>query len=98
MKLKPTAIGIALGLLCAIYMVLLTYYPAFSEVVFGEKKGLGWIRLMEDLYPQYNSLTWYAPLVGAAMGFLDGFIGGLLFGLLYNNFSRFFEKSAKKKK
>lgn len=88
MKFKPLSVALALGVLCAVYMLVVTYYPVVSEAVLGAPKGAGLRGLMENLYPYYQYGTWYAPLLGIVYGFIDGFIFGILFGWLYNAFAK----------
>lgn len=84
MKIRPLALGLAMGVLCVIYMVLVTIYPWFSETVFGTVQGVGLKALMQDIYPYYGNGTWYANYVGIIFGFIDGFIFGIVLGGIYN--------------
>lgn len=84
MKIRPLALGLAMGILCVIYMVFITIYPWFSETVFGTVQGVGLKALMQDIYPYYGGGTWYANYVGIVFGFIDGFVCGMVLGGLYN--------------
>ena len=83
MKLKPLALGLTMGTLCALYMLMVTIYPMFSESVFGTVQGEALRALMYDIYPYYGGGTWYASYVGIIFGFIDGFVFGAVFGWLY---------------
>jgi len=84
MKVKPLAVAFALGIMGAIFMLVVTYYPVLSESVMGMTKGGALRAIMEDIYPFYDHVTWYAPLLGAAYGFTDAFFFGLITAWLYN--------------
>jgi len=84
MKAKPLAAGLALGIMGIIYMIVVTYYPTLSTLVLGETKGEVLRAIMEDVYPYYDHMTWYAPILGGVYGFIDAFFFGLIFAGLYN--------------
>ena len=75
--------GIALGIICSVYMVLLVAMAAF----FG-----GWgqtmINIIGSLYRGFD-VSARGAVIGAMWAFADGFIGGYLFALVYNFLSRF---------
>ena len=84
MRLRPLALGLAMAILGALFMLVVTYYPAMSEAVLGEMKGESMRTLMLDIYPFYDIQTWYGVVLGVVFGFLDGLVFGLLLGWLYN--------------
>ena len=84
MKVKTLSVAFALGIMGAIFMLVVTYYPILSESVMGMTKGGALRAIMEDIYPYYDHATWYAPLLGAAYGFTDAFFFGLITAWLYN--------------
>lgn len=88
MRLKPLSLGVALGLMGLLYMLLVTFYPQLSELVFGVPYGQTARQFMMDLYPYYEHYTWYGVLLGLVYGFIDGFVFGALLGLLYNGVAK----------
>ena len=78
MKLKPLALGLTLGILSAIAIAFVTYYPEFTSY------GSGMRELLVDSYPYYDYSVWYKVLAGVGLGFLDGFIGGIIIAWVYN--------------
>ncbi len=98
MKLKPLALGLATGILCALYMLVVAVYPAVSEALFGSVQGESLKALMEDIYPYYGDGVWYDTYVGIVFGFIDGFVLGVVFGGLYNWVAGGEKKGRKKRK
>ena len=88
MKLKSFALGLALGVLGAVSMLLVTYYPELSNAVLGETKGLMLRSFMVDTYPGYDPYTALGVVLGVVYGFLDGLIFGVILGGIYNLFNR----------
>ena len=84
MRLKPLALGLALGLLGALFMLVITFYPPIAEAVLGASYGEGWRAIMMDTYPYYDFATWYGVILGIVFGFVDAFVFGALLGFLYN--------------
>ena len=84
MKLHSLKLALTLGILCALYMLCLSFYPWFTETVFGTRQGGSLIFVVQDWYPFYSNGTWYGILIGTAYGFVEGFVFGGLTGLLYN--------------
>lgn len=84
MKLNAVKLGLTAGILWALCMLALTYYPELSLKVIGVVKGEALRAFLEDSYPWYDHTTWYAPLVGVGWGFVDGFFHAVIFGWLYN--------------
>ena len=79
-KLSPNALGIAIGVLWALYVVFCGITAMF-----------GWgVALVDTLSSLYIG---YAPsIVGAAIGaiwaFVDGYIAGVVIGWIYNRLTR----------
>lgn len=86
MKLNSLKLGLAMGVLWAVCVLLMSFYPWFSETVFGMVKGQGWVELMEGMYPWYTNDTAVGIILGVVFGFIDGFVFAFLLGWLYNLF------------
>ena len=80
MKLKPLALGLTFGILSAIAIAFVSYYPEFTSY------GSGMRELIVDSYPYYDYSVWYKVLAGVGIGFLDGFFGGIIIAWVYNLF------------
>ena len=79
-KLNPNAMGLALGLLCAVSMVIFSLWVIFVG------KGQEFVALTASFYLGYST-TIPGMFLGMFYGFIDGFIGGYVFAWLYNKFS-----------
>ena len=87
MKLKPLSLGLALGILGALSMLVITYYPLLTEQIFNGSSHGGSMRfIMKDLYPWYAEAPYYKVLLGLVYGFIDGFLFGVVLAWLYNAF------------
>lgn len=78
MKIRPLALGIALGAVWGVSLFLTTlvsYFTGYGEVFLNVMAG--------SIYPGY-SITPKGSLIGLFFGFLDGVIGGGAVGLIYN--------------
>ncbi len=78
--------GLTFGVVWALAILGLTYYPAISESLFGVAHGQMMLDLMVDAYPYYTGATFLNTLVGMAIGFVDAFILGVLGKWLYTSF------------
>ena len=76
-RLNPKALGLALGILCAAFMVL------FSLWVILVGTGQEFISFVASFYFGYST-TITGMLLGAIYGFIDGFVGGFVLAWLYN--------------
>jgi hypothetical protein len=78
MKLRPLALGIALGIVWGGSIFITTWLSYFT--------GYGRLFLQtmgESIYPGY-SITPSGSFLGFMYGFLDGLISATLIGLIYN--------------
>ncbi len=78
MKLKPLALGVAIGILwggCIFLTTLLSVYAGYGTA-FLEALPL-------SIYPGYK-ITLVGSFVGLVYGFFDGFVCGVIFGWIYN--------------
>jgi hypothetical protein len=78
MKLKPFALGIALGLVWGVALFITTWLSIYTG--YG-KSFLEAIPL--SLYPGY-CISPLGSLLGLVYGFLDGLISGTITGWIYN--------------
>jgi len=81
MKLKPLALGMALGTVWGVSLFLTTwisYYSGYGRLFLQA--------LAESIYPGY-SITPAGSFIGLAYGFADGLISGFLIGWIYNKIS-----------
>lgn len=80
MKLKPTALGLALGVFWSVSILLLSLL-SYQFGIWQEA-----LSFLSSLY-LYYSLTVSGVLFGMLIGFIDGFICGWIVGMLYNKFA-----------
>jgi len=79
MSLNKTALGLALGVLCAGALLLVTVWSTY----FGGGEHL---EMLKRFYIGY-SVSLGGALLGAVYGFIDGFLGGWILAWLYNRFA-----------
>lgn len=85
MKLKPLAFALAAGILWAVCVLFVTYYPDVTgNLSFMNQQGHVMRFMMYDMYPVYDGRTLWTQLFGIVVGFVDGFVGAYIFALLYN--------------
>jgi len=78
MKLKPLALGVALGILwggCILLTTILNVYTGYGKAFLEA--------LPESIYPGY-SITLAGSFFGLIYGFFDGLISGVIVGWVYN--------------
>jgi len=78
MRLRPMALGTALGLVWGVSIFVTTwvsYYTGYATLFLQTMAG--------SIYPGY-SITPAGSFLGFIYGFLDGFIGGAAIAWLYN--------------
>ncbi len=80
MSLNPQALGLAFGVLTAVWFFALGIAATF----FGWGNEL--IDLVGTLYVGYTA-TVIGAVIGAVWGFVEGFVCGFLAAWLYNKFS-----------
>lgn len=82
MKLKPSALGISLGLVWGVSLFLTTWLSFFT--------GYGKLFLevlAQSIYPGYT-ISPLGSFLGLAYGFLDGFVSATLIAMIYNRLIR----------
>ena len=82
MKLKPVALGVALGLIWGgilFVTTLLSYFTGYARMFLEVLPG--------SIYPGY-SISPIGSVLGFFYGFVDLGVGGLLFGWIYNRLPR----------
>ena len=77
MKLKPTALGIAGGILWGAGLMIMTWVAMGTGYT---QKLLNGIAIV---YPGY-SISFTGSLIGLILGFVDAFVGLYILALLYN--------------
>jgi hypothetical protein len=81
MKLRPLALGLAIGVFWGVMMFLMTwvsYYTGYAEL---------FLKAFTQIYPGYTVTPAGSALV-LVYGFIDGFVFGAGIGWLYNRFSK----------
>ena len=81
MKLKPLALGLAIGAFWGAMMFLTTWVSIYT----GYAKQF--LEIFTGIYPGY-SVTPLGSLLVLPYGFIDGFVFGAGIGWLYNRFSK----------
>lgn len=84
MKLKPVALGIALGIVWGVSLFLTTWVSYLSEAGYAR---LFLQTLAGSIYPGY-SITPAGSILGLVYGFIDGLVGGWVIGWIYNRISK----------
>ncbi len=82
MKLKPLALGVALGLVwggALFFTTWISYRTGYGRLFLQA--------LAESIYPGY-SITPAGSFLGLVYGFLDGLTSGFLIGWIYNKIAR----------
>ncbi len=83
MRLVSSALALAVGIVCAIAILLV------GLVSMGSDYGDGFLDSAASLYPGYaNDGSFGDVVVGALYGLLGGAICGFLFAALYNKLTR----------
>jgi hypothetical protein len=75
-NLKPLALGVAIGVLWAVYMFILAIMAMFGW-------GNAMVDIVASLYIGYGASI-VGAVVGAVWGFVDGFILGFAVAWIYN--------------
>jgi hypothetical protein len=81
MKLKPIALGLALGIIWALCVFVATLWTLITC------SGGQHLCLLSLFYLGY-SVSVAGAFIGLVWGFIDGFIAGLVLALLYNLFAK----------
>lgn len=79
-KCSPNALGIAIGILWAFYVVF-----CGITAIFGW--GLALVHTLASLYIGYGPSI-LGALIGAVWAFLDGYIAGFVIAWLYNRLAK----------
>jgi hypothetical protein len=80
MKLRPLALGLAIGVFWGAMMFLTTWLSIFTGY------ASGFLEIFTGIYPGY-SVSPVGSLIVLPYGFVDGFVFGAVVGWLYNKFS-----------
>jgi len=76
-RLNALKLGLAMGILCAVSMILFSLWVIFVGT------GAEWISMIAQFYFGYST-TVSGILLGAVYGFIDGFVGGFVLAWIYN--------------
>lgn len=79
MRLKPLALGLALGVFWGFWMLLM------GLLAYHFSYGRPFVEAMGTLYLGYEPSI-MGSLIGGIIGFVDAFIAGLIVAWLYNGF------------
>lgn len=82
MRLKPVALGVALGLVWGGSLFITTWvscYTGYGKLFLQVLAG--------SIYPGY-SITPFGSFLGLVYGFIDGLVGGILIGWIYNKIAK----------
>jgi len=75
-KFSPNALGIAIGVLWAAYVLFCGITAMFGW-------GIALVDVISSLYVGYGPSV-LGAFIGAVWGFVDGYIAGVVIALLYN--------------
>lgn len=79
-RLAPNALGIAVGVLWAVYVFL-----GGIIAIFGW--GTELVEVISSLYIGYEASV-LGAIIGGIWGFIDGYIAGVVIGWLYNRLAK----------
>ena len=79
-KLSPNSLGIAIGVLFAVYVFL-----CGITAIFGW--GTALVDAISSLYIGYGP-SFPGAIIGALWAFVDGYIAGLVIALIYNKLAK----------
>lgn len=75
--LNAPKFGLALGIMCALWMLIIGITATYAGY------GTEIVKVLGSIYIGYD-LTLIGAIVGGVWGFLDGLIGGFIFAWIYN--------------
>jgi hypothetical protein len=75
-KLQPVALGVAIGVLWAIYIFFAAIFAMFGW-------GVAVVETMASFYIGYAA-TFLGAIIGAIWAFVDGFVAGVVIAWIYN--------------
>jgi hypothetical protein len=82
MKLRPVALGVALGAVWGVSLFITTwisYYTGYGRLFLEV--------LAQSIYPGYT-ITPFGSFLGLLYGFADGFVSAALIGYIYNKLEK----------
>ena len=79
-RLSPNALGVAIGVLWAVYVLSVGITAMFGW-------GTALVSAISSLYIGYGPSI-LGAVIGALWGFVDGYIAGLVIGWLYNKLAK----------
>ena len=75
-KIQPLPLGIAIGVLWAIYVFCLAIFAMFHW-------GTAMVAVLGSLYIGYDASI-LGAIIGAVWAFIDGLVAGVIVGWIYN--------------
>jgi len=75
-KIQPVALGVAIGVLWAIYIFFAAIFAMFGW-------GVALVETMASLYIGFAA-TLLGAIIGAIWAFVDGFVAGVVIAWIYN--------------
>ena len=79
-RCQPLALGVAIGVLWAVYVFLLAIIAMFDW-------GTDMVRVLASLYIGYEASI-IGAIIGAVWAFADGFIAGFVIAWVYNKVAK----------
>ncbi len=79
-KCSPNALGVAIGVLWAIYVLFCGIAAMFGW-------GVALVEALSSLYIGYGPSV-SGALIGAVWGFIDGYIAGVVIAWIYNSLAK----------
>ena len=79
-KCQPVALGVAIGILWAIYVFFIGIVAMFGW-------GNALVDVLASLYIGYGASV-VGTIIGAIWAFIDGFIAGVVIGWIYNRVAK----------
>lgn len=79
-KFSPHALGVAIGVLWAIYVLFCGIIAIFGW-------GVALVDALSSLYVGYSPSI-LGAVIGAVWGFIDGYIAGVVIALIYNRLAK----------
>ncbi|HSM20241.1 MAG TPA: bacteriophage holin [Hyphomicrobiales bacterium] len=79
-QLKPVAFGLAIGVLCAIYVFFMGVFAMFGW-------GVPLVEMVASFYIGFGASI-VGAIVGAIWAFIDGFVAGFIIAWVYNQVAK----------
>ncbi|MAG91198.1 hypothetical protein CMO83_03875 [Candidatus Woesearchaeota archaeon] len=77
MTFNATRFGLAGGIICGLFFLVITWISMFNGY------AMGYLNLIGSVYPGYT-VSFLGSLIGFAYGFVECFVAFFIFAWLYN--------------